>query len=113
MSILSQIYMYVILGMSETDYSHDAQLQKITLLHRIAGVKASKPKKTAKEKHEDALAEIVHFYKNPKNLKMFTAKKARRDKLKSLAPKLAFKKIKPGICQTCRKKKCPSFCELQ
>ena len=100
--------------MSERGYNHNVQLQKITVYHRLAaGVKASKPKKTAKERHNGALAEIVDFYKNPNNLKMFTAGKARREKLKSLAPKLEFKKIKPGICQTCKKKKCPSFCELQ
>ena len=89
--------------------------------------KSKKFKKSAKERHDQALAHILKFYENPNpNWKMITDDKAHRDKLKSLAPKMKFgakdlkklKKVKdgrPSMCQRCKKrtgKKCPTMCKL-
>ena len=53
--------------------------------------KSKKSKKSAKERHDQVMAQILKFYKNPNNnWKMITDDKAHRDKLKSLAPKMKF-----------------------
>ena len=59
--------------------------------------KKKKKRKTAKKSHDRVLKEILNYYKNnPANQKMFSASKARRNKLKSLAgKKLKFNRLKP------------------
>ena len=112
--------MFCFLGVSERSYN--LKLQKITLYHWLTKVKASKSKKSAKERHYQALAEILKFYKNPNpKWRMITDDKDQRDKLKSFAPKMKFgtkdllklKRVKdgrPNICERC--KKCPTICKL-